>query len=302
MPTISGITKDASGTPCAALVVVKRRDDFSIVDMVVSNASTGAYSVTTADTSPHIVERYVAPVLDEDYRLTSLLLPMEDTGLLDARGHAITQNGSVARSNAVADPFGGSLYSGAFNGTNAYLSSPAHTDFDCGSAPFALEGFFYYSGTANLYPIILGVAPSWSAGVVSLACDHSWGADKLIVTAYDHSTSSAVVATSSTITYNTWNYFRLLRSGTSLSLQLNSSTPDTTTISAGLAFNWGLGGLRVGGGNGDGANSYFNGYLKNIRLTKSKTRSGAVPAANFPTSTIGTPTENAQIFDYVTPV
>ncbi len=302
MPTISGIVKDASGTPCEALVVVKRRDDFSIVDMVVSNASTGAYSITTSDTAPHIVERYVAPVLDADYRLTSLLLPMEDTGLLDVRGHAITKNGAVARSNAVADPFGGSLYSGEFNGSNAYLSSPAHADFDCGTEPFALEGFVRYAGTGNLYPIILGVATSWSSDVVELTCDHSWSVNKLGVNVYNHSTTTPVVTSTSTITYDTWNYFRVLRSGTSLSLQFNSSVEGTATISAGLAFNWGLGGLRVGGGGGNGANSYFNGYLKNIRLTKSKIRSGAVPTANFPTSTIGAPTENAQIYDYVTPM
>lgn len=301
MPAISGIVKDASGTPCEALVVVKRRDDFSIVDMVVSNASTGAYSVTTADTSPHIVERYVAPVLDSNFRKTVLLLPMEDTGLLDIRGHAITQNGAVARSNAVADPFGGSLYSGRFNGSDAYLSSPAHSDFDCGTGVFELDGFFYYLGSSNAYISIISCAIGWGAGSVSINCDHTWGFDKLSLSVNSHSSGSPTLVTTTTINYNAWHYFKLRRSGTSLSLQYDNSVEATTTISADLAFNWGLGGLRVGGGNWDGAGSYFNGYLKNIRLKK-YTTGVSVPTGNFPTTTIGTPTENAQIFDYVTPV
>lgn len=41
MLTISWIVKGVSGSPREALVVVKRRDDFSIV---MSDASTGAYS------------------------------------------------------------------------------------------------------------------------------------------------------------------------------------------------------------------------------------------------------------------
>jgi hypothetical protein len=42
----------------------------------------------------------------------------------------------------------------------------------------------------------------------------------------------------------------------------------STTISSGIVFNWGKSGLLVGGGNWDGGNSYFSGYISNLRVVK----------------------------------
>ena len=42
----------------------------------------------------------------------------------------------------------------------------------------------------------------------------------------------------------------------------------SATISSGASFNWGYNGALVGGGNWDGAGSYYNGYISNLRLVK----------------------------------
>jgi hypothetical protein len=46
----------------------------------------------------------------------------------------------------------------------------------------------------------------------------------------------------------------------------------STTISTNAVFNWGKLGCRIGGGNWDGAESYFNGYIDDLRVTKGYAR------------------------------
>ena len=46
----------------------------------------------------------------------------------------------------------------------------------------------------------------------------------------------------------------------------------STTISSSIVFDWGKLGSRIGGGNWDGAQSYFNGYIDDLRITKGVAR------------------------------
>ena len=55
MPTISGIVKDSAGEFAQRIVRAYRRDTGAFVGQAVSNASTGAYSITTAYSGEHFV-------------------------------------------------------------------------------------------------------------------------------------------------------------------------------------------------------------------------------------------------------
>lgn len=309
MPQISGVTKDASGTPCAAVVDVRSRDTGLLIARVVSDAVTGAYSATCPDTSSVIVDRFVAPVVAGDPNWDSVALAMrfnganDSTTFTDEKGHLVTSAGGAKITTAVS-LLGGS--SGFFDGVDDYLSIPASADFDCGTAPCTLRGKFRYSGTANQYPLLLGGATGWSAGSVALSVDHSFAPNKLALNVNSVSTSSPAIASTSDIAIDTWYDFELVRDGTSLKLFVDGVLESTVTISAALPLNFGYGGLRIGGGNWDGSNSFFAGYIQEIEVFKGV----ALHSATFtPSATAflagprpGTPTDNAQIFDNVTPV
>lgn len=309
MPTISGVTKDATGTPCAAVVDVRSRDTGLLIARVVSDAVTGAYSATCPDTSSVIVDRFVAPVVAGDPNWDSVTLAMrfnganDSTTFTDEKGHLVTAAGGAKITTAVS-LLGGS--SGFFDGVNDCLSIPESADFDCGTDPCTLRGKFRYSGTTNSYPLILGGATGWSAGSIALSVDHSFAPNKLALNINSVSGSSAAIASTSDITADTWYDFEIVRDGTSLKLFLDGVLEATVTISASLPLNFGYGGVRIGGGNWDGSSSHYAGYIQELELCKGV----ALHSATFAPSTTaflagpypGTPTEDAQVHDNITPI
>lgn len=309
MPTVSGITEDSTGAPCASVVDVTKRSTGELLSRLVSNATTGAYSVTVDDTSDVVVKRYNAPVVAGDPDWDSVVLAMRFNGannsvdFKDEKGHSfVAMNG--AKISTSISLIGGS--SGFFDGTNDYLIGPASSDFDCGTAPFTLRGKFRYSGTGNSFPLLLGSVNGWNSGALALTVDHSFAANKIALNAYDFSSSTYLVASSSDVTVDTWYDFEIVRNGTSLKLFKDGTLESTVTISSSLAFNFASGGICIGGGNWDGSNSYFFGNIQEIELYKGV----AVHSSSFTASSSaflgcdspGTPTENAEIFDIVTPV
>lgn len=308
MPQISGVTKDALGVPVSAVVDVHRSDNGALVGRVVSDPVNGTYVVYTDDESPHVVTRHVAPVVAGDPNWDSVVLAMRFNGannsvdFKDEKGHSfVAMNG--AKISTSISLIGGS--SGFFGGTNDYLIGPASSDFDCGTSPFTLRGKFRYSGTGNSFPLLLGSFNGWNSGALALAVDHSFAANKIALNAYDFSSSTYLIASSSDVAIDTWCDFEIVRNGTSLKLFKDGTLESTVTISSSLAFNFALGGLLIGGGNWDGGNSYFFGNIQEIELYKNV----AVHSSSFTASSSaflgfdspGTPTANAQVFDNVTP-
>lgn len=309
MSTISGVTKDVTGTPCAAVIDVHRISNGKLVARVVSDETTGAYSATVPDLGPYKVTRHIAPVIAGDPNWDSVVLAMRFNGdnnstvFTDEKYHAVTSSGGAKIMTAVS-LLGGS--SGYFDGSNDYLYSLEHSDFDCGTGPFSLRGKFRYSGTSNSYPLLLGCATGWSAGSISIVIDHSFAPNKIALTAYSSSSSGAVIASTSSVTSDTWYDFEIARNGTSLKLFKNGILESSVTISAALKFNFGYGGLRIGGGNWDGGSGFFAGYIQELELYKGV----AIHSGTFTPSSAaflagpqpGTPTEDAQIHDNITPI
>jgi hypothetical protein len=177
----------------------------------------------------------------------------------------------------------GSLY---FDGNGDNLSGPANPNLDMNTGNWTIECWVYVSSRTLNYPLIFGNNNgSYSAGALAITNSNADSAsynDKFFLAFYDVGT---FVASGPTNSLNTWYHLAVVRNGTNISMYRNGSSVISTTISAGITFNWGKLGSRVGGGNWDGAQSYFNGYIDDLRVTKGYARYTAdftPPTAAFP--------------------
>lgn len=312
MPTVSGIVKDSSGTPCEALVRVLRRDNMSLVANVFSDPSTGAYSVTTADTSPHVVERYVAPIGDKNALYRRLGLHMSgannSTAITDTYGHSVTVVGDAKIDAVTTDPYGGTSGILTLDGSGDQLTLASSTDFDIrtnGVSDFTIRFKFKTSQTtayATLMSREWGGSPP-NNGMTIFLRNSASGPLSCWMTGY--STGSPIL-TGTTTTHgdNNWHDFEWSCSGNVHTMRLDGVQEATTTSSA---VQTSASKILVIGNDptfGGGARAY-NGKIKDIEILVGKalhTANFTPPASTFIDYVIGTPTENAQIFDNVIPV
>jgi hypothetical protein len=140
-----------------------------------------------------------------------------------------------------------------------------------GTGNWTVECWVYVSSRTLNYPLIIGNNNgSFSAGALNLtnsSADSGTYNDKFVFSCFDISTSPPALVASSTNSLNTWYYVALVRNGTNLTMYRDGTSVASRTISSGITFDWGKGGVRIGGGNWDGAQSYFNGYLQDLRIT-----------------------------------
>lgn len=309
MPTISGIVKDASGTPCEALVVVKRRDDFSLVDMVFSDASTGAYSITTADTSPHIVQRFFGTTGDINVGYRRLGLHFaganNSTSIVDVCGNTITVNGDAKIDAVTTDPYGGTSGVLTCDGAGDYVSVTSSTKLDTEANDFSLRFKFNTTQTTDNATLINRewVGSPYSNGWSVQLRAGTGGPLRIYMTSYSTG-SPLLVGTTTTHGDGNWHDFEWSYSGGVHKLFLDGSVEaTTTTISPMVAAvkDITIGNDLTFGGGGRA----YNGKIKDVELFIEKalhTSGFTPPSSTFFDYLIGAPTENAQIFDYVTPV
>lgn len=188
----------------------------------------------------------------------------------------ITRNGNTTQGSF--SPYG-SNWSNYFDGSGDYLSAPSNTALDCGTGDFTIECWVYISTRTNSYPLVFGNnRGSWTTDALALTNSNadSGGiyADRFVFgwnnggfSSVSYGTSQLLVA-NATNSNNTWYHFAVVRNGTSIKMYRNGVEVASATISSGASFNWGYNGALVGGGNWDGAASYFNGYISNLRLLK----------------------------------
>lgn len=190
------------------------------------------------------------------------------TSIIDSSGlpKTVTVHGNACISTSYSVFGGSSLH---FDGAGDYLTVTS-SYFDCGVSPFTIQGWVFYSGTNNQYPVIVTNSPgSWSPGAATLSIDHTWSVGKLGVTCYSHSSGSNTLTGATTLSLNTPYHFALVRDGTSLKLYLDGVLDGSANISSSLAFDWNYGsGLKIAGGNWDGGNSEFAGYIDDLCLSR----------------------------------
>lgn len=291
MATISGTVKDEAGNFAARMVRAYRRSDGALAGQIVSNATTGAYSITTLDGTEHfaIVHDGVVTAGDPYWNNVVLAMHMDDVGLTDVKGHAVTLNGNASRS-AAQSKFGG--YSAYLDGTGDYITVPSGSDFAFGTGDFTVE--FWFMQTVAGSPFLIDCRPTSSTNGAYVTTYINAGT----VAFY---TNAAARITSSAITTGAWYHVAVCRSGTSTRLFLNGTqtgstyTDPTNYIASPVSI----------GASGNGLFP-LTGYFDDIRITKGVARYTAnftPPAAAFPHGfSIGAPTTNALIFDNITPV
>ena len=158
--------------------------------------------------------------------------------------------------------------SGYFNGTPDCLSVATNTAFNCGTGNWTIEALVYAPVQTTTAPaIISNKIAVFGPGTIKLVYSNST-ANAFAFSAYDVTSLAPIFQSSVLNTSNTWNHVAVVRNGTALTMYRNGVSVATTTISAGITFDFGINGLGIGGGNWDGANSYFNGYISNARIIK----------------------------------
>ena len=187
-----------------------------------------------------------------------LAMHMDDVGLSDLKGHAVTLNGNAARSS-VQSKFGG--YSAAFDGTGDYLSV---TSVLLGaSSDFTIEGW--------VYRLVAGVDHQIFTHGTNTAAGRTYmyiAADKLEF--FINGTSNLLITGTTALLANNWYHVAITRSSNTFRLFVNgvieASAASTNTVEQTTA-------IRVGKNNDvSAAQRYFNGYIDDLRVTNGVAR------------------------------
>jgi hypothetical protein len=219
---------------------------------------------------------------------TSLLLNFTNGGVIDNALSNNLETVNDAKISTAQYKWGAS--SMFFDGNGDNLSGPSTPALNCGTSDFTIEGWVYVSSRTLNYPVIFGNNNgSYTAGALALTNNSAANVaynNKFCLNAYDiNSSGPPALVSSSTNALNTWYHLALVRVGTTLKMFVNGNQTASTTISSSIVFNWGKGGVLVGGGNWDTTNSYFHGYINDLRLTNGYARYQypfTAPAAPFP--------------------
>ena len=158
--------------------------------------------------------------------------------------------------------------SGYFDGTGDYLQTPTNITLSLSTSDFTLECWAYISSNTANYPAIISnwADNTWAANKWTLHASHLDNVNKLSFYVYNINSVSAVLTSTSTITFNIWNHFVITRLGTALQMFVNGVLVSSATSSASLDA--GSGNLiRIGASSAD-TNSWFNGFLSNARIVK----------------------------------
>ena len=212
------------------------------------------------------------PGSDPYFSSVGLLLPMNGTNGgttftdFSNSGHSVTANGNAQTSTAQS-VFNGS--SGLFDGTGDFLSIPASSDFDYGTADFTIEWFCRFTSVSGFqYFFDIG-----SNGTFVRLRDGT--------TLLSYATGFTVLsATITTLSAGQWYYMAMTRTGTAWKFWIDGTTVATGSDarpagSSASAF-------RIGdyGGGGYG----FNGHMAEFRSSKVLRDVSTIPTTAFPTS------------------
>lgn len=209
---------------------------------------------------------------------TSLYLPF-DTDLNDdsPNAHTVTGYGDAAISSTQAK-FGGSSL--ALDGTGDRLEVSHSGPLSFGSGDFTIEVWVYATSTSGVAQIISDRINTTYSGFLLYRNGSSFEFYSSTVLSNSGSWDIASAQSLGTVSLNTWTHLAVTRSGNTFRCFQDGVQQSTFTSSATLATNITV---SIGGRSTD---QFFQGYLDDIRLIKSR----AVYTANFtpPTTAVGT--------------
>ena len=217
-----------------------------------------------------------------------LAMHMDDTGLTDAKGRAVTLNGNASRS-AVQSKFGG--YSAVFDGNNDYLTLASSSDWAFGTADFTIEFWLYRSGdnvvgTGNA-AVLLDLRTIEPCAQIELHLTGSTFASPQRVALYVNG-ADRIVSTSQIS--NGFSYVALVRSSKVTKLYVNGTSEGGTYTDTN---NYAAAAMTLAGRFAAVSTDYrsLNGYIDDLRITKGVARY----TANFTPPTEAFPNKMVEV-------
>lgn len=197
-----------------------------------------------------------------------LAMHMDDTGLTDLKGHAVTLTGNVARSSTQSK-FGG--YSAAFDGSGALASVASSSDFAFGTGDFTIEFFVRQAVPGSQVLIDCRPNPSSNGAYILMYVEASG------IYLY---VNSAVRITGPVVSVGAWHHIALSRSSGSTRLFVDGTQAGATYADATSYIS-----CPVNIGASENFVWVLNGHIDDLRVTKGVARytaNFAVPTEAFP--------------------
>lgn len=307
---ISGTTLDAGGDPAARLVRVYRRDTGALVEQVVSDATTGEYAVTAANsgtTTPlkHLAYMHTAEEgIHVPWRVLGLHCDGANTSttFTDVHGKIVTANGNAQISTAQYPSLTGKTSSGYLDGTGDYLSLPDSADWSFGAGNFTVKARVRFDSSNPSYQTICSQYNTTSNWWFLRKEENT--NNKL--TAYFRTGGTVManyIMTSNWSSWaaDTWYEIVLVRSGSSIYIFIDGVS-QTLTATVAVSTN-NVGDVSSPLYVGSDTTYPLKGYISEVEIYKGV----ALHVSNFTPSSdpfpnaIGTATDNAVIFDDITP-
>ena len=298
MATISGTVVDGVGNPVSRVVRLYRQDSGAFVAQVVSDATTGAYSFTVANTDKHLViaqdnTNLVDPYWASVVFMLELPATNDGTSFPDKTGKTVTRAGSGVLTKTGTTKYGpASVF---FPGTG-YLQCNAVAAALVGATEFTIDGWLNTASDFSGQDALISVHTSSGANRVVLADANFFG------DAFTTQSFAALLTASIgqwvhvAIEYFSGTYY-VYRNGVIVA----SAAASSNTIAATDLFT-----IGQEFDSGPTAGDYFNGYVDNrFRATKAARYKGAgftPDTVLAPTNLISGVTKNAVVFDAVVPV
>lgn len=304
MATLSGTVKDQSGAYVPRLVRVYRRDSGAFVGAALSDPTTGAWSITTADTSPHFAVEHDSQ--GDPYR-AYVVAGLHGNGsnngtvFTDVVGHTFTRNGTNVVTSTAQSLFGGSsiLFPGA---AGDYISTADSTEWSFGTGNFDIEVCVRFDASNPDYQTFcsqFNTSSNWwffrkeTAATNKLSCYFRIGgtvkADYIMTNNW------------SGFSTGTWYKLRLVRSGTNMYMFIDGVN-QALTANVAISTN-DVGDIASPLYVGSDTQFPFKGYMNDLRITKGIARYTAnyTPSSSAFLYDPTAPTENALIYDNLTP-
>ena len=169
--------------------------------------------------------------------------------------HTISRYGTSKQQTF--SPYRSGGYSTYFDGNGDYLGVANSTDFDF-DGDFTIELWMYREAdSSGTYQAVIGGNGT---------SDNGWN---IYITNSNNTLGfyfSSFLLSGGVVADNQWNHIAVTRSGTSLKMFLNGSVADSATNSTTFTDNSAGGGIRIG--YDFGANGYFKGYIRDVRIVK----------------------------------
>ncbi len=226
---------------------------------------------------------------------TKLLLNATNAGIFDSSTINDMETVGNAQVSTTQAKFG--TTSAYFDGSGDNLFMPSAPSMNFGTGNWTIECWVYVSTRTTNYPLIFGNnRGSFTTDALALTASNSDNVsynDKFVIAWGSAGWSSPSAGNSQLLVANvtnstgTWYHLAIVRdSSTSVKMFRNGTQVANATVSSGATFNWGYSGSFVGGGNWDGAQGYFNGYIDDLRVTAGVARYTTTftpPTQAFPT-------------------